>query len=229
MALSGKRFLRPLKRLAAGCFLAILSIVLMLLLLDRSMVFWAGYWISSDSGAIVAKDVILVPGARIYAGEVSAILGERLDAAIELYEAKKAPRILASGDYSSRYYDEASAMSRYLQQHGVGSGDIVLDHAGFSTYDSLYRAKSVFGFTKVIVASQGFHLPRSLFIARSLGIDAVGFDASRIRPKGSVWWHNAWREPLARIKAVYDVLRGAKPAFEGLGLPPDGAGHGERE
>lgn len=131
---------------------------------------------------------------------------------------------MVSGDYSSRYYDEATAMRKYLMRHGVASGAILLDHAGFSTYDSLYRAKNVYFLPSVIIASQDFHLPRALFIARSIGLDAVGFSASRVPLSAEQSFRSEWREPLARIKAVLDVLRHAPPAFTGSGLPLDARG-----
>ncbi len=178
--------------------------------------------------SVPSSEVILVFGSRIYGGEVSAILEDRLKAAFELYQAGKAPKILVSGDYSSPYYDEAAAMSQYLKRRGVPQRAILLDHAGYSTYDSLVRAKNVFGIRHLIVVSQNFHLPRALFIGRSIGLHVVGFDASLTPLTTSALFYNGWREPLARIKALYDVLRGAQPSFSGSGLPIDKQGNVKR-
>ena len=173
-------------------------------------------------------EAIVVLGARVYAGEVSAILAERLDAGIEAHQAQKTPIIVVSGDYSSRYYDEAAAMSTYLKRNGVEEKAILLDHAGFSTYDSIFRAKNVFGFNSIIIVTQDFHLPRALFIARHLDIQATGYNASRRKLSFGLFFHHSWREPLARIKAVYDVIRNAEPAYSGSGLPINAQGEVQR-
>ena len=220
---------RTLRHFCIRLFQTLGVIVFLLFLVDRSIVLLAMPSEYRDKAGIRKADVILVPGARVYGGEVSAILGERLNAAIELYQAKKAPRILVSGDYSSRYYDEASAMNTYLKRHGISASGIILDHAGYSTYDSLYRAKSVFGFTDMIIVTQDFHLPRALFIAKALGIDAVGFNASRLPLLRSTWLHNTWREPLARLKAIYDIIANTQPSFSGSGLPLDAKGNVQRD
>ncbi len=212
--------MRFLKRI----LLAIVITILLFIAIDRVIVRSTQSRIHSDISSLPGAEVILVPGARVYAGEVSGILAQRLDAAIVVLEARKAKRILVSGDYSSRYYDEATAMKKYLLRSGVGTGEIMLDHAGFSTYDSLYRAKNIFNLRTVIIVSQDFHLPRALFIARGIGLDAIGFAASGAPLSPEQLFRSEWREPLARMKAVLDVLRHAPPAFTGSGLPFDARG-----
>lgn len=210
-----------IKRTSMTILLAACSV----LLLDRGIVLWAHSRIAPSADSLSAAEAVLVPGAGIYGGKVSPILAERLNASAEVLRAGKAETILVSGDYGSKYYDEATAMKKYLMQLGIGEDHIVLDHAGFSTYDSILRAKTVFGFTSLVVVSQDFHLPRAILIARLLGIDAVGFSASRV-PLGETERKKAqWREPLARFKALYDVLRHANPAFTGSGLPLDPSGN----
>ncbi len=212
-------------KLLRNLILVCLISVSVLILIDQWIVFSARGEIISNASNLPIADVILVPGAQVYAGEVSGILAQRLDAAIDAFNAKKSDKILVSGDYSSRYYDEASAMQKYLLKHGISSGSILLDHAGFSTYDSVLRAKTIFGAHSVIIVSQDFHLPRALFIARSLGLQAVGFSASKVPLSAKQSLRSEWREPLARLKAVYDVLRKAQPAFTGSGLPIDKLGN----
>lgn len=203
---------------------AILGLALVFVMVDRWIALSAASSTFTTAAKIPPAQAILVPGARIYAGEVSGILAQRLDAAIDIHRLGKAKTILVSGDYSSRYYDEAEAMKKYLVRHGIASGSIVLDHAGFSTYDSVYRAQHVFDFRSVIIVSQDFHLPRALFIARWLGLPALGYSASKIPLSAEQIFRSEWREPLARLKAIYDIARHALPAFTGSGLPLDASG-----
>lgn len=212
-------------RIIKTIFLAAVLLLLALFATDRWIVYSASSAIIRGVSDLPLADAILVPGARIYAGEVSGILAQRLDAAIEAYHSGAAKKILVSGDYSSRYYDEALAMQKYLLRHGIASGAIILDHAGFSTYDSIERAQSVFGIHSLIIVSQDFHLPRALFIARWLGVEAVGLSASKVPLSSKQSLRSEWREPLARMKAIYDILRKAKPAFTGSGLPIDKLGN----
>ncbi len=216
-------------------FRLVLRVTLVLLIVTVAFVGFDRWVVLSSYSAsytnvlsVPSSEVILVFGSRIYGGEVSAILEDRLKAAFDLYQAGKAPKILVSGDYSSPYYDEAAAMSQYLKRRGIPERAILLDHAGYSTYDSLMRAKNVFGIRHVIVVSQDFHLPRALFIARSIGLSAVGFDASLTPLTKSALFYNGWREPLARIKALYDVVHGTQPSYSGTGLPVDKKGNVQR-
>ncbi len=204
--------------------LAILGMLIFLLIVDQVILQIGNASVASTLTELSPAEAILVPGARIYAGTVSPILAERLDAAIEVLLAHKAEKILVSGDYSSRYYDEATAMKKYLVQHGVNTERILLDHAGFSTYESVIRARDMFGFSSLIIVSQDFHLPRALFIARVLGLHARGFSASKMPLGEEETFRSNWREPLARFKAIYDLLRKANPAFTGSGLPLDASG-----
>ncbi len=178
----------------------------------------------TDLSKVPAKQAILILGTRVYAGNVSQVLKGRLDAAIGAYREKKAQKFLVSGDHGGKYYDEVNTMKQYLLQAGVPAKDIFMDHAGFSTYESLYRARDVFGAQSLIIATQGFHLPRALFIARSLGIDAVGLAAEESGLPQAVITRNALREPFARIKALWDVVTGAKPTVLGSQIPLTGDG-----
>lgn len=206
-------------------FLAGAIVLLLFFGLDRWVRHVGTSFVVANASDLPEADAILVPGARIYAGEVSGILAQRLDAAIEVLRAGRSTKILVSGDYSSRYYDEARAMQNYLVRRDVHADAVVLDHAGFSTYDSVWRAKNVFDVQSMIIVSQDFHLPRALFIAHELGLEAVGFSASRVPLSREQSFRSEWREPLARMKAVYDLLKSSQPAFTGSGLPIDTAGN----
>ena len=107
---------------------------------------------------------VLVPGSRVFSDErLSAVLQDRVDYAIEIYKAGKAERLLFSGDHGKTEYDEVNAMLNYAVSKGVPQEDIFLDHAGFSTYESLYRARDVFCVSDVIIVTQKFHIYRAVF------------------------------------------------------------------
>jgi SanA protein len=170
---------------------------------------------------VPAKYTALVLGARVYSGgAMSAMLADRLQTAVTLYREGTVERFLLSGDHGRTDYDEVNAMKVFLLREGVPPADIFLDHAGFDTYDSVYRAKAVFGVTDVLVVTQRFHLPRAVYAARALGLDAHGVVADRQRYAGEL--RNQLRESLARVKAVANVLLGAKPTFLGNSIPITG-------
>ena len=123
-------------------------------------------------------DCILILGAKVFDdGTPCDMLRDRLDTGSSLYFNGSSEKIIVSGDHGRTEYDEVNAMKNYLIKLGIPQEDIFTDHAGFSTYDSLYRAFDIFGAKSVIVVTQKFHLPRALFIAESYGLDAVGAQA----------------------------------------------------
>ncbi len=153
--------------------------------------------------------VAVVFGASVYGnGELSPVLEDRVDTAIELYRAKQIDRILVSGDARHPSYNEPKAMSEYLVSHAVDAKHIVLDDSGLSTYETCLRAKEVYGLRRVVLVTQRFHLPRSLYLANELGLDAVGV-ASDIKLKREVDYQRV-REWAAEIKAFFN-LRLAPP------------------
>ncbi len=155
--------------------------------------------------------VALVFGAGLAQNAMpSPLLAERLDAAVELYRIGKVEKVLLSGDDSFRSHDETNAMRRYAEQQGLPEEAILRDFAGLSTYDSCFRARTVFGVRRAILVTQGFHLPRALFIANSLGIDADGVPADATL-KGPLLYEG--RELFSRALALAMVVSGAKPKF----------------
>ena len=131
--------------------------------------------VSAEAAASFGADAIVVLGASVYAdGTPSGILQDRLDDGIALYFAGAAPKIIMSGDNSTVSYNEVKAMKDYAVAQGVPSEDVFCDHAGFSTYESMYRAKHVFGAERIVVATQTYHLYRALYAAGGLGLEAVG-------------------------------------------------------
>ncbi len=173
--------------------------------------------------AVPVAQVIIVPGASVLpSGQPSDVLKDRLMMADELYVADKAPKIIVSGDHGSKDYDEVNAMRRYLLTLGVAPEDIFLDHAGFDTYDTMYRARNIFGVTSAIVASQTFHLPRALYIGQALGITTFGVAAERQAYGKDEQF--ALREKFAVVKAYVDVVLGALPKYEGATVDIAGDG-----
>jgi vancomycin permeability regulator SanA len=144
------------------------------------------------------------------------MLAERLDTAAELYRIGKVERVLVSGDTSLGSHDETKAMRRYAIDRGIPPEVIARDFAGFSTYDSCYRAKEVFGVKRAILVTQGFHLPRALFIANSLGIDADGVAADDAALGPLIY---EGREFFSRTLALGMVAVRPAPRFLGEGPP----------
>ncbi len=155
-------------------------------------------------------DCIVVLGAGInWDGSPSAVLKDRLDMANALYNAGVAPKIVMSGDNSESSYNEVMAMAKYSRAQGVPAADIFCDHAGLSTYDSMYRLKNVFSVQRCIIVTQEYHLYRAVYDARAFGIDARGVacDASEYANKDQY----EEREFLARIKDFVGVLTKMEP------------------
>ena len=131
--------------------------------------------VSQEEAASFGADCILVLGAGLQPdGSPSLMLGERIRKGVELYGAGVAPKLLMSGDHSRPDHDEVNAMKDAAMAMGVPSEDVFMDHAGFATYDSFYRAGAIFGAKRVVIVTQAYHLPRALWIAQRLGLEAVG-------------------------------------------------------
>lgn len=141
------------------------------------------------------------------------MLRDRLDLAIELYRNGVCHKILLTGDHGTKGYDEVNAMRAYMLEKGVDTEHIYLDHAGFSTYDSMYRAKAVFCVEKAIVITQRYHLYRSVYIAKKRGIDVYGINSDPYRYKGQEY--RDVREVLARFKDYFAVMFNVKPKYLG--------------
>ena len=161
------------------------------------------------------KDVALVFGAHVYSdGRLSDALRDRVSSAVDLYNAGAVQKMVMTGDNGRKEYDEVTAMKAYASELGVPEEDIVLDYAGFRTYDSCYRARDVFGLHDIIVVSQEFHLPRVLYICNRLGVESIGYRADKHTYAPARWW--SVREFLARCKAWLEVeLFRHKPTYLG--------------
>ena len=168
-------------------------------------------------------DCIIVLGAGIWGDKPSPMLQDRLDEAIKLYEIGVAPKIIMSGDHGRTSYDEVNIMKDYAINKGIPSEDIFMDHAGFSTYESIYRAKEIFEVKKPVVVTQKYHLYRALHISNSLDLNAVGVNADPRLYSGQLY--REFREILARNKDFVQALLKLKPTYLGETIPVSGDGN----
>ena len=162
-------------------------------------------------------DVALVFGAGVWWTHLSHMLEDRAKTATELYKEWIVSTILISADNSHKDYDEVRPTRDFLIKHGVESWAVFLDFAGFDSYNSLYRAREIFGAEKLILISQDFHLPRILFLCEKLWMDCVAVRADR-RNYLHIWY-NYMREGLANVKAFFSVLLKVNPYFWGEKIP----------
>ena len=182
-----------------------------------------------DSIKNFGADCILVLGCGIEDEETpSPMLKDRLDVGIELYRQGAAPKILLSGDNGTEHHNEIHVMLKYAEEAGIPEKDIFCDHAGFSTYDSMYRAGSIFEAERVIVVTQTYHQYRALYIGDKLGLDVIGVASDQETYFGQSFRES--REILARIKDFFKSMLRSKPTYGGDVIPISGSGissHGE--
>lgn len=161
----------------------------------------------TEPASIPPERVAVVFGAGVRPdGRLSPMLADRVEGAIRLYQLGRVQKLLMTGDNSHIEYNEVSAMKRYAVEQGVPAQDITLDYAGFSTYESCYRAREIFGVTRAVLVTQRYHLPRAIYTCRHLGIEAVGLGT----PDWGVYSSHLMqrytlREILATFKALWDV------------------------
>lgn len=179
----------------------------------------------------VTKDKILSPQTAAQLGDIDCILvlgchvrsqylADRLTTAFGLYDMGASPKLLMTGDHGREVYDEVNYMLDKAEEHGIERKDVFTDHAGFSTYESIYRAKEIFGAERIVIVTQEYHLYRSLYIAEKLGIEAYGVSAS-LHGYGSQDYQDM-RESLARMKDFFYALIKPEPTFLGESIPISG-------
>ncbi|MGF1491914.1 MAG: vancomycin high temperature exclusion protein [Microcoleaceae cyanobacterium] len=171
-----------------------------------------------DLNQVDRKPVAIVFGAGLWAdGTPTPMLADRVQGAVDLYRSGQVEKILMTGDNGSPNYNEVAAMQRYAEQQGVPTQAIKLDYAGFSTYESCYRAKQIFGIGQAVLVTQQYHLPRAVYTCNSLGMDAVGYgtpDWGRFRDDSMRFYTQ--REVLATVKALLEIhILRPKPTFLG--------------
>lgn len=179
---------------------------------------------STDDVADVPRaQVAIVPGALVKPdGKMSTMLADRVRRAAALWHAGKVDKLLVSGDHHTWAYDEPDTMRKALVRAGVPGRDIFEDHAGFDTWATMVRARNIFGVRSAVVVTQGFHMPRALYLADAAGIDATGLTAD-LHPYGTQGVKSSLREGLSRVKAVADTALNT-PAVGGPPVPIGGDG-----
>ena len=219
-----------LLKVLRGILMIVLCLVLLcvttVLLIDlRITAVGKAHLLTAEEAATLEDvDCIIVLGCQVHPdGSLSDMLQDRLIRSLELYNAGVAPKILMSGDHGDPYYNEVGAMKSYAVENGVPSEDVFMDHAGFSTYETVYRAKEIFQAKKVVIVTQGYHLHRALYIAKRLGLEAYGV-ASDLRTYRSQSKQDV-RESLARCKAFAMCIFKPEPTYLGDVIPIDGDGN----
>ena len=214
-----RRFFQIVFLLGAVGFLA--SVIINLVMV-KSM----EKYVYAEINQIPERATIMVLGAQIRGRTLSPILQDRVDGGIALLMAGTGQKLLLSGDHGDIYYDEVTAMRLYVLANApdIPHEDIFMDHAGFSTWDSMYRARDVFEVDELVIVTQNFHISRAVCMARSLGINAIGYGLPEERfGKNNI---QAWktREYLARLKAFYSIIFNVKPKYLGEKFPIKGDG-----
>lgn len=180
--------------------------------------------LTPEEATALDADCILVLGCYVMDnGNPSAMLHDRLRRGVALYELGAAPKLLMSGDHGRQNYDEVDAMKQFAVDAGIASEDVFMDHAGFSTYESIYRAKEIFQAKKIIIVSQEYHLYRAVYIAEQFGLEAYGVDADYRSYVGQT--SRDIREILARVKDFGICIFKPEPTFLGEAIPIFGDGN----
>lgn len=173
--------------------------------------------------SVFMADAAIVLGAYVTPnGQLSLMLKERMDTGVALYKEGFVPKLIMSGDHGTTNYDEVRAMKNYAIAEGVPSEDIFMDHAGFSTYETMYRAEAIFEVEKAYVVTQEYHLPRALYDAGAMGIEARGVICDTAKYEGDTY---RWmREVLARSKDFAYCIFKPEPTYLGDTIPISGNG-----
>lgn len=213
-----------MRKIIKYMLIIVMIIIILILGINFGVVYSAHKNIISEEEASKLENVdcILILGAGIWKDQPSPMLEDRILEGISLYEKGASPKIIMSGDHGTSEYDEVNIMKRYAIEKGVASEDIFMDHAGFSSYDSIYRAKEIFGAKKVIIVTQRYHLYRSVYIAKQLGIEAYGVASDPRKYAGQIF--REIREIAARDKDFVKCI--IKPTSKYLGdtIPVSGSG-----
>ena len=224
---SGKRKTRKRTMLMALILSSLLLIVAIngsMVLMTDSRIFLEG---EGDGAQRAIEELnpqcILILGAGLKPdGTPNLMLADRLDQGIALYKRGAAPKILLSGDNGQERYDEVNAMKEYCLDQGVPMEDIFMDHAGFSTYESIHRASSIFQVESMIIVTQDYHLPRACYLAEKMGIRYLGIAARQIDYGGQQG--RDLREIAARCKDFFTGILKPPPTYQGEVIPIEGSG-----
>ena len=200
-----------------GCLLLTLIINLYMLSYTKDYIYY-------ESDDVPQTQCVMILGAGVStSGTISHVARDRVEAALELYHQGKVEKVIISGDHGRRNYDEVNSIKNYLKiMHHINDEDIFMDHAGFSTYESMYRGRDVFLIKDVVVVSQEFHIARAVYIARKLGLEAYGVASDPREYSGQTY--RDIREILARIKDYFKVKVEPVSTYTGEPIPVLGDG-----
>ena len=196
------------------------------LVINIWMIRAAQKYIYSDIEAVPARTTVLVPGSMTYGTTLSDVLRDRVVSGIALVKNGKGKKLLLTGDHGQVRYDEVNAMRLFVLENaqGIPQEDVFMDHAGFNTWDSMYRARDVFEVKDLVIVTQKFHMARAVCIARSLGLDAVGYAVSQNNFSKATLRYWGFREYFARVKAFLSIVLKPKPRYLGEKIPISGDG-----
>lgn len=197
--------------------------VLVVFGIDLYVVFSTKDRIVSEYSNLNDIDCILVLGAGVYDGKPSPMLKDRLDTAVMLFNEGVSEKIIMSGDHMNESHDEVNVMKTYAVEEGIDSSDVFMDHAGISTYDSIYRAKNIFKAKRIVIVTQEYHLYRALYIAESLGLKSYGVSADTVRYSGQ--FIRDVREILARDKDFVKTIFKPESKYLGEVIPVSADGN----
>jgi len=221
-----KKRLGKIKKIIFIFIFLVVSGIAATFIINFTMIKTTKKYIFTNINDIPSRPAVMVLGAQIRGRTLSPMLQDRVNGGIALMQAGKGKKLLLTGDHGQIYYDEVNAMRLYVLSHApeIEHEDIFMDHAGFSTWDSMYRAKEVFEVTDLLIVTQQFHISRAVCMARSLGIDAVGYGLPEERFAGRNLQNLRIREYFARLKALYSIVFNIKPRYLGDKIPITGDG-----
>ncbi len=221
-----KEFTDKFKKTVSLILLLILIFVQIPILINAYMYeFSSKYFLTVEEASKESFDCVLVLGAGVWGDSPSHMLEERLNRGVEVYKAGCTDRILMSGDHGRTEYDEVNVMKDFAVDKGAVSEEVFMDHAGFSTYESMYRAKEIFQVKKVVIVTQKYHLYRAVYNARKLGLEAYGVAADgQYNYSLPVRTYNNTRESIARCKDFIWCIFKPAPTYLGDSIPISSSG-----
>ena len=221
-----KLFFNKFKRvITALLLLGFLTAQIPILMNAYMYEFSSRYFLTVEEASQNTFDCVLVLGAGIRGENPSHMLEERLNKGIEVYNTGCTDRILMTGDHGRVEYDEVNVMKAFAIEKGAMAEEVFMDHAGFSTYESMYRAREIFQVKKVVIVTQKYHLYRAVYNARKLGLDAYGVPADgQYNYSLPVRAYNNSREALARCKDIIWCIFKPEPTYLGDAIPISSSG-----
>ncbi|MBQ1962227.1 MAG: YdcF family protein [Clostridia bacterium] len=221
-----KKKVKKILKITAVVFLCLSIIgIIALTAISRHIVSRTRSRIISPEEAARLQDIdcIIVLGCGVRPDNTpSHMLEDRLKTGIALFESNAAPKLLMSGDHGRKDYDEVNVMKNFAMKNGIASSDIFMDHAGFSSYETIYRAKEIFKVKRAIIVTQEYHLYRTLYLAEALGLEAYGVSADLRTYRGQ--FERDLRELLARSKDFISAKTKPEPKYLGESIPINGDG-----